>query len=444
MPVENRRRAAAGWDAVVMDEAPVTVRTNAWLHAFFAATVVLTTVIAAVAWSPWSSRWPAYLALGVFTVAYAAFGWRGYEQRRAAAAFLPIAIAVAFVLPAAAPTTAFVQCIVFPLVWCQVERVRNAVLLSGVVGVASAVGLQVSSGPEALVGTVLIETVSVVGSCAMGIWMTRVAHLAEERRRLVEELRATQDSLATAHRRAGVASERERLSREIHDTVAQDLAGIVMLTERARGDLATDRVDRLEERLTVLEESARAALEASRTLVAAGAAGVAHDGLGGALHRLAERFTRETGVAVHVQADDAPMDRDQQVVLLRTAQEALANVRAHARAASVEITLHVTADSIGLRIADDGVGFDPSVPAAGHGLRGLRERLALAGGTCSAVSTPGQGTVIDATLPLAVPASTAQDGTVPPLPASAPAPEATPAPVSTLAPATTPTAGATS
>jgi len=400
-PVENPRRALPGWDAVGMEDTPITASRNAWLHAFFAATVLMTAVIATFGWSPWSTRWPAFAVLAVFALAYAGYGWRGYDQPRAAVAFLPLVPVVAVVLPAVTPSTAFVQCILFPLVWCQAERVRTAVALSVVVGACSGVGLQVSGGPDALIGTLLIEGISVVGACAMGIWMTRVATLAEERRQLLEELRATQDSLAEAHRRAGVTSERERLAREIHDTVAQNLAGIVMLTERARGDLAADRPDQLEERLAVLEESARAALEESRTLVAAAAAGVAGDGLGAALHRLGERFTRETGTPVAVDAADCALDRDTQVVLLRVAQEALANVRAHAGADSVQVALHVAAGQVGLRITDDGVGFDPSVPTAGHGLRGLRERLALAGGSCAITSDAGRGTVVDVSLPTA-------------------------------------------
>lgn len=372
---------------------------NRWLHVFFAGTMLLTAVITAFGWSPWATRWPASLAIVVLVVAYAVYGHRGYDSVGAAAAFLPLVIAAALVLPAVVPSTAFVQCIVFPLVWVQSERVRTAVLLSVAVGIASGIGLQVSSGPDALVSTILIEGISVIGACAMGVWISSVAGLSEERRQLVEELRATQDSLAEAHRHAGVTSERERLAREIHDTVAQNLAGIVMLTERARGDLAADRVDRLDERLTILEESARAALEESRTLVAAGAAGVSGDGLGAALHRLGERFTRETGVAVTVDAPDCALDRDTQVVLLRVGQEALANVRAHAHAASVHVALHVATDQVGLRIADDGVGFDPTVPTAGHGLRGLRERLALAGGSCTITSDTGRGTVVEVSLP---------------------------------------------
>ncbi|ROQ05740.1 MULTISPECIES: sensor histidine kinase [unclassified Curtobacterium] len=370
-----------------------------WLHVFFAGTMLLTAVITALGWSPWSTRWPAYVAVVVLVVAYIAYGHRGYDSPRAAAAFLPLVIVAALVLPAVVPSTAFVQCIVFPLVWVQTERVRTAILLSIAVGLASGLGLQLSSGPDALVSTLLIEGISVIGACAMGVWISSVAGLSEERRQLVEELRATQQSLADANRTAGIASERERLAREIHDTVAQNLAGIVMLTERARGDLANDRSDALEERLTVLEESARAALEESRTLVAAGAAGMTRDSLAGALHRLAERHTRETGTLVTVDASDCVLDRDAQVVLLRVAQEALSNVRAHAGSASARVLLLSDAGQTVLRITDDGTGFDPEQPTAGHGLRGLRERLALAGGTCTITSALGRRTVVEATLP---------------------------------------------
>lgn len=377
----------------------ITAHRNWGLHVAFGVTIALVAVITVLGWTPWTDRWPAFAMLGVLAVAYAAYGWRGYEVPRAAAGFVPLLVLAALVLPAVVPSTALVQCILFPVAWCQIERTRTAVVVSVAIGVAAGIGLQIASGPDSLVSTVLIEGVSIAGACALGLWITRIAELSDERRRLLDELRATQDSLAEAHRSAGVTSERERLAREIHDTVAQNLAGIVMLTERARGDLAAERVDRLDERLTILEESARAALEESRTLVAAGAAGVAGDGLGAALHRLGERFTRETGVPVTVEAADCALDRDAQVVLLRAAQEALANVRAHAHAATARVALHVAADRVGLRVSDDGVGFDASLPTAGHGLRGLRERLALAGGTCAITSDAGRGTVVEVTLP---------------------------------------------
>ncbi|QKS16481.1 sensor histidine kinase [Curtobacterium sp. Csp2] len=373
---------------------------NRGLHVAFGVTVALVTVIAALGWSPWSSRWPAFVMLGVLALAYAAYGWRGYARPRAAAGFVPVLVVAALVLPAVVPSTAFVQCILFPVAWCQLDRVRTSVAVSVVIGVASGAGLQIASGPAAVVSTLLIESVSVAGACALGLWITRIAQLSDERRVLLEQLQATQASLAEAHRTAGITSERERLARELHDTVAQDLAGIVMLTERARGDLAAHRTDRLDERLAVLEESARTALEGSRTLVAAGAAGVASDGLCAALHRLGERFHRETGIPVEVDASDSALDRDVQVVLLRVGQEALANARAHARAESVQMRLRTDADRVTLRVVDDGVGFEPARATAGRGLPGLRDRLTLAGGTCTVTSAHGSGTVVEAALPL--------------------------------------------
>lgn len=377
----------------------ITTQRNVGLHVAFGVTVALIAVIAAFGWSPWSTRWPAFAMLGVLAVAYVVYGRRGYDAPRSAAAFVPLLVVAALVLPAVVPSTAFVQCILFPVAWCQIERARTSIAVSVVIGIASGIGLQIASGPDELLSTLLIESISVVGACALGLWITRIAQLSDERRLLLEQLQSAQASLAEAHRTAGVTSERERLAREIHDTVAQDLAGIVMLTERARGDLDADRPDRLRDRLAVLEESARTALEDSRTLVAAGAAGVSSDGLGAALHRLGERCTRETGITVTVDAPDVPLDRDAQVVLLRVGQEALANVRRHARAASARVALHVDGPQVTLRIADDGTGFDASVPSAGHGLRGLRDRLALAGGTCVVTSSPGAGTVVEATVP---------------------------------------------
>lgn len=380
----------------------ITRHRNWGLHVALGVTVALVSVIAATGWSPWPSRWPAFVTLGVLTLAYVSYGWRGYDRPRAAAAFVPLLVVVALVLPAVVPSTAFVQSVLFPVAWCQVRRTRSAVLVSIAIGVASGSGLHLASGPEdAIAGTVLIEAISVLGACALGLWISRIARLSDERRMLIEQLEATQESLAEANRTAGVTSERERLARELHDTVAQDLAGIVMLTERARGDLATHRLDRLHERLAVLEESARTALEESRTLVAAGAAGIVSDGLSAALHRLGERFGREIGTPVRVDASDCTLDRDAQVVLLRVAQEALANVRAHAAAASVQVVLRVEDGRAALRVEDDGMGFDPTSPTAGHGLRGLRERLALAGGTCTITSDAGRGTVVDVSLPTA-------------------------------------------
>ena len=132
-----------------------------------------------------------------------------------------------------------------------------------------------------------------------------------------------------------MTDERGRLAREIHDTIAQSLTGLVMVAQRAGNRLepvdgeaaASVRGD-----IELMEQMAREALTEARGLVASLTPVEPDAGLAEALRRLATSFERETGVAVTVTADAAGLDRELEVVLLRCAQEALANVRKHAKA----------------------------------------------------------------------------------------------------------------
>ena len=125
-----------------------------------------------------------------------------------------------------------------------------------------------------------------------------------------------------------------------------------------------------------------------------------------ALQRLADRFARETGVAVRVDTsalgDGVKLRRDEEIVLLRGAQEALTNVRRHASAGAVVIRLtrvgQEGSQQVSVHVEDDGVGFDPSA-AAGAGLEGLRSRAAQVGGEMDVVSAPGAGTRVTVRVP---------------------------------------------
>ncbi|WP_396654189.1 sensor histidine kinase, partial [Microbacterium sp.] len=125
------------------------------------------------------------------------------------------------------------------------------------------------------------------------------------------------------------------------------------------------------------------------------------DSLGDALRRLGDRFARETGMRVEVAASDATLARDVQVVLLRCAQEGLANVRKHSGAAAARITL-LTADAAELRIRDDGRGLGGiSIDDdRGFGLAGMRERVALVGGTLTVTDGDSPGTDLTVRIPL--------------------------------------------
>ncbi|HMH59070.1 MAG TPA: sensor histidine kinase, partial [Galbitalea sp.] len=258
------------------------------------------------------------------------------------------------------------------------------------------------STPSALILAATIEGLSLAFSLALGLWITSIAEKSAERKLLIDQLEAAQEQLASLNRDAGAASERERLAREIHDTIAQDLTGLVLTAQRGLRELRSGNSAAAEKQLDLLEENARNALTETRALVASGAAvGVEGGGLVTALRRLAERFERETGISISVRADDgATLDRDREVVLLRCAQEALANVRKHSSADAAALTLVVRDDEVCLSITDDGSGFDPGAPSSGFGLDGLRRRLNLVRGSLAITASPGSGTILVATLPV--------------------------------------------
>lgn len=333
--------------------------------------------------------------LALFALAWYAFGRRACDSPVMSwATVITIALS-SMLLCSASPSMMFVQCIAFPLTWMSVATLREGIIGNTVVGLSVGAGYYIGLGatPEALPGALIASALSVSLSMVLGIWITRITDESEDRKTLLEDLENTQDELAAAHRDSGVQEERSRLAREIHDTLAQDLTGIVMLAQNARREMSAGNIELATSHMTSVEESARSALGEARALVAASAGGL-DDGLPTALHRLAEGFTRETGIDTCFTADDSPaLDKAQQVVLLRCAQESLANIRKHAQARAATLTLRGNE----LTIADDGVGFDTGKEPDGFGLVGMRDRLALMGGVLT-VDSGSAGTTITAAL----------------------------------------------
>jgi signal transduction histidine kinase len=334
--------------------------------------------------------------------------WSAFGRFAVGGAGPGIAVVGAVIVLAGAATgfessMATLQCIAYPIVWIVLDRRRNAIVANVLLALSVGAGLYFGGGatPAALGVASTIEALSLTFSLGLGLWITNIAELGEERGRLLEELRAAQEQLSVLNRDAGAFGERERLAREIHDTIAQDLTGLVLTAQRGLRELRSGNTSAAETQLEVLEENARNALAETRALVASGAAvGVDIGGLATALGRLGERFQRETGIAVHVVADEAAsLDRDGEVVLLRCAQEALANVRKHSAAASTTLTLAVHEHEISLSIADDGRGFDAGARSTGFGLDGMRERLAFVRGALVVIAAPGGGTTLVASVP---------------------------------------------
>jgi signal transduction histidine kinase len=382
---------------------------NRWWHVLFVAAMLVLVVLAEGSDSfGAANRIGAFVCLGLVTIAYATLGWRSLRDGRFATLFVVILIVLSGAAVSFHPSMATIQAIAFPLIWFVLGDTRRAIIANIALAVAVGIGYVLVLGAtlDNIREAVTIEGISLVGSLALGLWFTSVATRSNERQRLLDELTATQDQLALLSRETGITSERERLAREIHDTVAQSLTGVVMLAQQARRNLDAGNLDAVGDELSILETSARDALVETRTLVAAGAPVELGAGVIAALERVAAGFARDTGIAVSVRVDAAgPLPRDVEVVLLRSAQEGLTNVRKHSATAKAWLDLEADADEVRLTVRDDGVGFDPAAPSAGFGLTGMRDRVQLAGGHLTVTSAPGSATTLTVVLPLRTPAS---------------------------------------
>ncbi|WP_309615426.1 sensor histidine kinase [Salinibacterium sp.] len=338
------------------------------------------------------------LCIAAFVIAWFTLGRCASTSQTALAAFIPLLIVISAAAAGFETAMATIQCVAYPLIWVLIQSTRRAVIANVMLAVAIGIGIYLGTG--SLVVALVIEAASLAFALALGSWITSIANQSEERLRLLGELRTAQEQLSIFDRDAGVSSERERLAREIHDTIAQDLTGLVMLAQRAQRELSSRTSPSAT--LSMLEEGARTALAETRALVASGTPVALSGGISGALQRLGERFARETGMEVSVSASGLPeLDRDTEVVVLRCAQEGLANVRKHSAGCVATVSAWAHNGSVALRVTDDGTGFDQDAPTSGFGLDGMRSRLALVGGTLDISSSPA-GTVLTATLPLGV------------------------------------------
>jgi signal transduction histidine kinase len=208
-----------------------------------------------------------------------------------------------------------------------------------------------------------------------------------------------------------VLEERTRLAREIHDTLAQQLTGIVLELEAADTLLNRGSERRARSSVEKARELARGALqEARRSVWNLRPAPLAATGLVAAIGHEVEAWEERTGVPARFKARALPqhpsLSPTAEVALLRIGQEALSNVARHGRAAHVDVELRAHAQELILSVRDDGIGFDPAASAPREdcfGLDGMAERARNAGGTLTVVSSPGQGTTVTTRLPLTEP-----------------------------------------
>ena len=304
------------------------------------------------------------------------------------------------------PFFAVLQAIAYPLTWVLAVDRRRAIVGSAVIAVGTFVGFAVFSGIldggdavlPALAVAAAVAGLGLAFAIAFGLWMAGVVEYGQERARLVGELTAAQAEVEALSRDRGAAMERERLARDVHDTLAQTLAGLAILSERAGRQLDEGHVDAAADSIATVERLSRDALDEARAIVSRMAAVPPDVALGDAVDRLVSRFRAETGLTIDLdlRLDSAGvLPRESQLVLLRCLQEALANVRKHAAATRIGVRVSSTPDGAAqLAVTDDGRGFDVAARRDGFGLDGMTERVALAGGELDVSSSHGGTTLV--------------------------------------------------
>ena len=235
----------------------------------------------------------------------------------------------------------------------------------------------------------------------------RVRALAEAReanRRLQESLAenaALHEQLVARAREAGVLDERQRMAREIHDTLAQGFTGVISQLRAA--EQAGDDPAQWRRHLATATGLARESLsEARRSVDALRPEPLQTARLGEALAGVAGRWSAVHGIPVRVTTTGTarPMPLEAEIALLRAAQEALANVARHAGATRVGLTLSYLEHEVALDVRDDGGGFAAGGPGnGGFGLVAMRQRIEGLSGTLAVESEPGAGTGISARVP---------------------------------------------
>ncbi|WP_433528875.1 sensor histidine kinase [Micromonospora sp. CA-263727] len=239
-----------------------------------------------------------YLGFGQRLMRESIEDWRGYLYLAGVALLYVPAV----LLTGTASFLLFVLCPQVFMVLPAAPAVGAAVLLTSVHIIVLAVRL-----PDLgdIVAPLLIALMTVFVVCVLGVWSQRTVSESVRRAELIAQLERTRAELAELSHRAGIAAERQRLAADIHDTVAQGLASVVMLIQAAEAELDRDP-EPARRHLDLARQTARESLVDVRTLVAALTPGeLTGSPLEQALHRLAERFTRETGVPVSCTAEVA-------------------------------------------------------------------------------------------------------------------------------------------
>jgi two-component system, NarL family, sensor histidine kinase YdfH len=248
------------------------------------------------------------------------------------------------------------------------------------------------------------QTIVIIAFVMMFIWQANARRHAQQ---LFLELEIAHHQLAdyaVQVKDLTLVAERQRMARELHDTLAQGLAGLILQLEAIDMQLARGRLERVKAIVEQAMERARSSLAgARRSIDDLRAAESPVTDLAEAIRLEAKRFTRDSGIPCTLQLESpAYIPTVVHENAVRIVAEGLTNVARHAHAAHVRIEMGGE-DALEITLADDGVGFDTETISGrdGHyGLVGLRERAHLLNGTVNVISVPGQGTILSIHVPI--------------------------------------------
>ena len=388
-----------------LDERDAWDRLTPLWHGLFAATLAGSLVIALVSGDLAEADWPLALAL---VVGFGLWHWlvlardRSRGERRFWLVAVYWVVACGFqlaLIELAGLSFSVVLYGLYPLMMVTLGW-WGLVPVVGLTALAGALAGDWSDGPDVAISVIATGAVAAL----IAAFVSAIAAQSAQRRDALAALAATRSELAEAARHAGVLAERERLARELHDTIAQGFASVVTQLESAEQAL-DERPGDAREHLAKATRIARESLGEVRHSVRALRPDLLQEtSLGSALDRTVRQWAADSGVPARLLTTGEPvaLRPETELALLRTAQEALANVARHAAATRVVVSLSYLGDMVTLDVDDDGAGFDGRErpgPDGGFGLVGMRERVEAAGGGLTVESTPGEGTTIAASVP---------------------------------------------
>jgi len=235
-------------------------------------------------------------------------------------------------------------------------------------------------------------------STVMGAFISSIIVQSTDRQRLIDDLTQSRANLMRVEREAGRLTERQRLARDIHDTLAQHFTSIIMhLAAAKHSNLGT-----VQTQVQQAEDTAREGLDEIRRIVRdMQPEQIEKASLVEAVEELAARWSAENSILVKMAVTGTPrsLTPSAETALLRISQEAMHNIIKHAQAQNVNITFSFMEDIFVMDIADDGLGFDTSKSSDGFGLKTMRDRAEELSGTLTIESERGTGTAIAVSIP---------------------------------------------